>query len=319
MNQHAAVSAEHITKAYTGHLALDDVTITIPAGSITGLLGPNGAGKTTFIRILNQIIAADAGTIRLFGELLDPRHIASIGYLPEERGLYKKMKVGEQLLYLAQLRGLSRKEAMDRIRHWFERFDIKPWWSKKVEDLSKGMAQKVQFISTVLHGPKLLILDEPFSGFDPVNAKLLTEIILELRDRGATVIFSTHRMETVESLCDHVVMINRSKKILEGSRDEVMASYRSGTFEVDHRPATLSLSPGLFTLVSAADGSGGNMRSVIRINEGGTGNRLLQEIIGQTEVSGFREKLPSMADIFISLVQGEQDEQLKNHIGLSHE
>lgn len=319
MNQHAAVSAEHITKAYTGHLALDDVTITIPAGSITGLLGPNGAGKTTFIRILNQIIAADAGTIRLFGELLDPRHIASIGYLPEERGLYKKMKVGEQLLYLAQLRGLSRKEAMDRIRHWFERFDIKPWWSKKVEDLSKGMAQKVQFISTVLHGPKLLILDEPFSGFDPVNAKLLTEIILELRDRGATVIFSTHRMETVESLCDHVVMINRSKKILEGSRDEVMAAYRSGTFEVDHRPATLSLSPGIFTLVSSANGSGGNMRSVIRINEGGTGNRLLQEIIGQTEVSGFREKLPSMADIFISLVQGEQDEQLKKHIGLGHE
>ncbi|MFM8347892.1 MAG: ABC transporter ATP-binding protein [Bacteroidota bacterium] len=319
MNQQHAVSAEHITKAYTGHLALDDVTITIPTGSITGLLGPNGAGKTTFIRILNQIIAADAGSIRLFGEPLEPKHIAAIGYLPEERGLYKKMKVGEQLLYLAQLRGLSKKDAMSRIRHWFERFDIKPWWSKKVEDLSKGMAQKVQFISTVLHGPKLLILDEPFSGFDPVNAKLLTEVILELRDQGATVIFSTHRMETVESLCDHVVMINRSKKILEGTRESVISGYRSGTFEVDHRTGGITLPADLFTLVSTTENPGGGLRSVVRMHDGGTGNRLLQELIGQTEISGFREKLPSMADIFISLVQGEEDEQLKKHIGLNQE
>jgi len=319
MSHHNAVSAEHITKAYQSHLALDDVSINIPAGSITGLLGPNGAGKTTFIRILNQIIAADAGTIRLFGEPLEPRHIGIIGYLPEERGLYKKMKVGEQLLYLAQLRGMTHKQAMDRIRHWFERFDIKPWWSKKVEDLSKGMAQKVQFISTVLHGPKLLILDEPFSGFDPVNAKLLTDVILELRDRGATVIFSTHRMETVESLCEHVVMINRSRKILEGRRDDIKDSYRTGIYEVDHRGAGLQLSADRFTVTASRETAEGLRRSLIRINGGGSGNGLLQELISQTEVIAFRELTPSMAEIFISLVQGEQDAQLREHIGLTSE
>ena len=316
--QHA-VHAEHITKAYQSHLALDDVTITIPSGSITGLLGPNGAGKTTFIRILNRIIAADAGTIELFGEPLEPQHISIIGYLPEERGLYKKMKVGEQLLYLAQLRGMSHAQAMERIRHWFDRFEIRPWWSKKVEDLSKGMAQKVQFISTVLHGPKLLILDEPFSGFDPVNAKLLTDVILELRDRGATVIFSTHRMETVESLCDHVVMINRSKKILEGRRDDIMTSYRTGVYEVEHQGGDLRLSPEYFTVNATRESSGGTRRSLIKMINGATGNRLLQELIGQTEVNSFREVTPSMADIFISLVKGEDDAQLREHIGLKND
>jgi ABC-2 type transport system ATP-binding protein len=205
-----ALITEHVSKRYTNHVALDDVSITIPAKSIYGLLGPNGAGKTTLIRIINQIINADEGNVTIFGERLNPSHVGTIGYLPEERGLYKKMKVGEQLIYFAQLKGLSRKDAVERSKAWVVKFDIKEWWNKKVEDLSKGMAQKVQFISTVMHEPRLIILDEPFSGFDPVNAQLITREIKELRDKGCTIIFSTHRMETVEDLC------GRNKKTGQG-------------------------------------------------------------------------------------------------------
>src|SRR5690606_14902913 len=206
----------HIVKQYAGHRALDDVSARVEKGTIFGLLGPNGAGKTSLIRIINQITAPDSGEIYFDGERLNPSHIERIGYLPEERGLYKKMEIGEQMLYLARLKGLSKHEAASRIRHWFEKMEMQSWWNKKVEDLSKGMQQKVQFVATVIHQPDLIILDEPFSGFDPVNANLIKEEILALNRNGATIIFSTHRMESVEELCDSIILINKSKKILDG-------------------------------------------------------------------------------------------------------
>jgi len=310
------LTAENITKAYTNHLALDQVSFEIPSQSIFGFLGPNGAGKTTLIRIINQIIRPDAGEIRFEGEPLKPEHISFVGYLPEERGLYKKMKVGEQLLFLAQLRGMSRSDAMKQIRYWFERFDIKDWWSKKVEDLSKGMAQKIQFVGTVLHQPKLLILDEPFSGFDPVNAQLITEVILDLRAKGATIIFSTHRMETVEALCDRALMINRSKKILEGSTSGIKEQYRTHTFEVIHSEGVYNLPTERFRLVHNQSVEGGLVRSDISILDGSKPNALLQHLITSTEIHSFREKLPTMAEIFISLVKGESDDLLKKDLGI---
>ena len=244
-----ALLAHDLTKRYSEHIALNRISLSIPEKSIYGLLGPNGAGKTTFIRIINQIINSDEGEIKIFGEPLQPKHVEVIGYLPEERGLYKKMKVGDQLLYLAQLKGLSRKDALSKIKYWLEKFEIKDWWSKRIEDLSKGMAQKIQFISTVLHEPKLIILDEPFSGFDPVNAQLITENILELKEKGSTIIFSTHRMETVESLCDYIALINKSEKILEGSKKQVKEQFRSNTFLVEHRGNSLTLNSNKYQLV----------------------------------------------------------------------
>ncbi|MFZ9981032.1 MAG: ABC transporter ATP-binding protein [Cyclobacteriaceae bacterium] len=310
------LSADSIIKSYSGHTALDNVSFEIPAQSIFGLLGPNGAGKTTLIRIINQIIRADAGEIRLFDEILASRHIGMVGYLPEERGLYKKMKVGDQMLFLGQLKGLSRQESMKQIRYWFEYFEIKDWWSKKIEDLSKGMAQKIQFIGTILHQPKLIILDEPFSGFDPVNAQLITEVILDLRSKGATIVFSTHRMETVEALCDRALMINRSKKILEGSTQSIREQYRTGTFEVIHATGDLNLDASRFRLLDQKPAEGGLIRSDISILDGSKGNALLQSLITSTDIHSFREKLPSMAEIFISLVKGESDEVLKRDLGI---
>jgi ABC-2 type transport system ATP-binding protein len=309
-----ALIAQGVTKRYAEHTALDAVNITIPEQSIYGLLGPNGAGKTTLIRIINQIINADQGDIRIFGEKLHPKHIEIIGYLPEERGLYKKMKVGDQLLYLAQLKGLSRKDALAKIKHWLEKFEIKDWWHKKVEDLSKGMAQKVQFISTVLHEPRLIILDEPFSGFDPVNAQLITENILELKANGSTIIFSTHRMETVESLCDYIALINKSKKILEGPKKQVKDQYRSNTFIVEHNGNHLNLSPEKYSIVSQKPVEDNLFSSSIQINDGSGGNQLIRLLVDQTEIHSFQEKLPTMADIFIDLVKGEGDEALKKHL-----
>ncbi len=309
-----AVSANQITKRYTNHLALDSISLNIPEKSIFGLLGPNGAGKTTFIRILNQIIQADSGTIEIFGDKLSPNHVHIIGYLPEERGLYKKLKVGEQLLYLAQLKGLSRREALSRIKYWFEKFDIKDWWNKKVEDLSKGMAQKVQFISTVLHEPRLIILDEPFSGFDPVNAQLITENILELRDHGSTIIFSTHRMETVESLCDHIALINKAQVILQGAKKEVKDRFRSNTFLVEHSGNSLRLPPERYQIVEQKTIADNLFETLIRTDNDIKGNQLIRELVEQTEVHRFEEKLPTMADIFITLVKGEGDEALKKHL-----
>lgn len=309
-----ALIATGVTKRYAEHTALDAVNVTIPAQSIYGLLGPNGAGKTTLIRIINQIINSDQGEVKIFGETLSPKHIEIIGYLPEERGLYKKMKVGDQLLYLAQLKGLSRKEALAKIKYWLEKFEIKDWWHKKVEDLSKGMAQKVQFISTVLHEPKLIILDEPFSGFDPVNAQLITENILELKAKGSTIIFSTHRMETVESLCDHIALINKSKKILEGPKKQVKDQYRSNTFVVEHSGNHLNLAPDRYSIVSQKPIEDKLFSTSIKINDGSGGNQLIRLLVDQTEIHSFQEKLPTMADIFIGLVKGEGDEALKKHL-----
>jgi ABC-2 type transport system ATP-binding protein len=308
-----ALIIKGVSKRYSNHTALDQVSITIPEKTIYGLLGPNGAGKTTLIRIINQIINSDEGEVLVFGEKLNSRHIEIIGYLPEERGLYKKMKVGDQLLYLAQLKGLSRHDAMIKIKEWLDKFDIRDWWHKKVEDLSKGMAQKVQFISTVLHEPKLIILDEPFSGFDPVNAQLITEKILELKENGSTIIFSTHRMETVEALCDHIALINKSKKILEGPKKLVKDQYRSNTFLVDHRGNHFTL-PGQYELVKQEVIEDNLFTSTIKASKEIKGNQLIRDMIDITEVHSFQEKIPTMADIFISLVKGEGDEALKKHL-----
>lgn len=302
-----ALTTTGVTKRYSHHVALNDVSITVPERSIYGLLGPNGAGKTTLIRIINQIINADAGEIILFGERLKPEHIGVIGYLPEERGLYKKLKVGEQLVYLARLKGLSHHDAMAKIKVWLERFEIKDWWNKKVEDLSKGMAQKVQFISTVMHEPRLIILDEPFSGFDPVNAQLITEEILKLRERGSTIIFSTHRMETVEDLCDHIALINKSRRILEGTKKSVKAQYKSNTFSVTHRGA-FQAGQGSFDLVQQLPVEDGYFQSEVRLKVPGNPNALIQELTRVTEVHAFQEKIPTMSEIFITLVKGETHE-----------
>ena len=229
------LTVNHVSKQYVGHKALDDVSLAIPRGSVYGLLGPNGAGKTTLIRIINRITAPDAGEVLFDGRPLAPADVCRIGYLPEERGLYKKMKVGEQALFFARLKGLSRHEAIARLKIWFKKFGIEAWWNKKVDELSKGMAQKVQFIITVLHRPDLLIFDEPFSGFDPINANLLKEEILRLRDEGSTVIFSTHNMASVEEICDHITLINRSHNILSGNVDEIRRRYGANLFEVAYR------------------------------------------------------------------------------------
>jgi ABC-2 type transport system ATP-binding protein len=309
-----ALSVKNVTKHYTNHVALDNVSITIPQKSIYGLLGPNGAGKTTLIRIINQIINRDAGEITLFGEPLNERHVGMIGYLPEERGLYKKLKIGDQLLYLAQLKGMTRAKALEKSKEWLKKFQITDWWDKKVEDLSKGMAQKVQFISTVMHEPRLIILDEPFSGFDPVNAKLITEEILALRDRGCTIIFSTHRMETVEDLCDDIALINKSKKILEGSKKQVKDQFRSNTFLIEHHGNAFSLDPVRYEVVKQSLIEGDLYTTTLKAQTGIKPNQVIRELIEKTELSSFQEKLPSMADIFISLVQGEDEDALRKHL-----
>jgi ABC-2 type transport system ATP-binding protein len=309
-----ALIIKNVTKRYANHTALDSVSITVPEKTIYGLLGPNGAGKTTLIRIINQIINSDAGEILVFGERLQPRHVEIIGYLPEERGLYKKMKVGDQLLYLAQLKGLSRKEALARIKKWLDKFEVRDWWNKKVEDLSKGMAQKVQFISTVMHEPRLIILDEPFSGFDPVNAQVITDEILALKQRGSTIIFSTHRMETVESLCDHIALINKSKKILEGPKKQVKAQFKSNTFIVEHRGNHFTLAADRYELLKQELLEDDLFVTTLKARDGITGNQVIRDLIEITEVHSFQEKVPGMADIFISLVKGEGDEALKKHL-----
>jgi ABC-2 type transport system ATP-binding protein len=298
-----ALTAKSVTKRYTQHTALDDVSITIPEKSIYGLLGPNGAGKTTLIRIINQIIDSDSGDISIFNEKLSPKHIGTIGYLPEERGLYKKLKVGEQLLYLAQLKGMTKAEALDKLKVWLTKFEIKDWWNKKVEDLSKGMAQKVQFVSTVLHEPKLIILDEPFSGFDPINAQLITNEILELRDKGSTIIFSTHRMETVEALCDHIALINKSKKILEGPKKQIKDAYKTNTFLVEHIGNNFSLPADQYDLLEQHQVEDNHHHSTIRIRGAGSPNQLIRDLVDRTEVHSFVEKIPTMSEIFISLVK----------------
>ncbi len=290
-----------VRKTYAAHTALDGVSLAIPEQSIFGLLGPNGAGKTSLIRIITQITGADAGEIRFRGQRLSPAHIGEIGYLPEERGLYKKMKVGEQLLYLARLRGLTRADAVQRIKQWLARLDLTPWAQKNVEDLSKGMQQKVQFIATVLHQPKLIILDEPFSGFDPINANLIKDEILALREQGATIIFSTHRMESVEELCDSIALINKAKKVLDGPVTQIKNQFRTNTYEVEGRGDLLLLHPD-FEVLEQKPRENGHVYARIRLHAGTTPNDLLRFLISQLEVQAFRERIPSINEIFIQRV-----------------
>jgi ABC-2 type transport system ATP-binding protein len=297
--------AENVSKAYAGHVAIEDISISVPEGSIFGLLGPNGAGKTTFIRIINQITGPDTGQLWFNGERLEEKHSAQIGYLPEERGLYKKMKVGEQALYLCQLKGLTKKDALARLKYWFEKFEIEAWWNKKVEELSKGMAQKVQFIITVLHEPKLLILDEPFSGFDPINTNLIKSEILELKRKGTTIIFSTHNMGSVEELCDHIALINNTRVILEGNVQEVRSRFRTQTYNIDFNGSVMQLSASLGTYGELIEHGpeGDHMDATVRLVNGATTNQLLGNIMRTVEVTGFKEIIPSMNDIFIQAVE----------------
>jgi len=299
-----AFKAENVSKQYTNHTALDDVSLTVPQQSIFGLLGPNGAGKTTFIRIVNQIISSDSGRLWFKGEKLKSHHIARIGYLPEERGLYKKMKVGEQALYLAMLKGIDKTTAKKRLTEWFDKFEMKPWWNKKVEDLSKGMQQKVQFVVTVLHQPELLIFDEPFSGFDPINVNLLKKEILRLRDEGATIIFSTHNMASVEELCDHIVLIDNSKKILEGDINAIRQQFKTGLYEVitvwKDLPVEQNLPEG-FRLVSAKEHNR-HVISRVKVPANTSPNLLLEHMIRNFEIIAFNEILPGMDEIFIEAV-----------------
>lgn len=299
------ITAEHVTKSFARHLALDDVDLTVPEGSIFGLLGPNGAGKTTLIRIINQITGPDEGRILFDGEPLKREHIEHIGYLPEERGLYKKMKVGEQALYLAMLKGLSKAEATRRLHEWFERFDIGDWWDKKVEELSKGMAQKVQFITTVLHRPKFIILDEPFSGFDPINAQLVKEEIKRLRDEGATIMLSTHNMGSVEEICSDIALINNARLVLKGPVAKVRNEYREDIYDLSFRGDMLSFTNSLWThfeLIDHTD-SNGSVSARIRLLNGASVNDLLKSVIPVVEVESLHEVVPSMNDIFIRVVQ----------------
>ncbi|MEE0915008.1 MAG: ATP-binding cassette domain-containing protein [Alistipes sp.] len=301
------ITAQHITKRFTGHTALDDVSVEIPAGSVYGLLGPNGAGKTTLIRVINRITIPDEGQVFFENRPITQQDIYRIGYLPEERGLYKKMKVGEQALFLARLKGLSRHEALVRLKQWFIRFGIEDWWNKKVEDLSKGMAQKIQFIVTVLHTPKLLIFDEPFSGFDPINANLLKEEILRLRDEGATVIFSTHNMSSVEEICDHITLINKSKNILSGRVDDIRRSHGNNIFAVNYRgeaDAFTSVTGCCDVLESEYDKFSGMTSAKIHINQDDDVRSVISAINEQVELRSFTEIIPSMNDIFIRAVNG---------------
>lgn len=288
--------AKDVVKKYGDHTALNKVNISVPRGSIYGLLGPNGAGKTTLMRIINQITAPDSGSLTFNGGMLKPKHVHEIGYLPEERGLYKKMKVGEQALYLAQLKGMPYSEAMKKLKFWFEKFEIISWWNKKVEELSKGMAQKVQFIVTIIHNPKLLIFDEPFSGFDPINAAIIRKEILNLSQEGTTIIFSTHRMESVEEICDHIALINNSQTILEGPIDKVKKSFTDNTYEITLSNGQIKENP-LFTVTKEE----GNTYTIC-INEGITQKYVIQEIVKTSDILSFNKKNPSMEEIFIKAV-----------------
>lgn len=301
------LSAKNIVKKYATHTALNDVSLDIPAQSIFGLLGPNGAGKTSLIRIINQITGPDSGAVFFEGEHLSPKHIENIGYLPEERGLYKKMEVGEQALYLAQLKGMKKAEAKKKLKEWFAKFEIDAWWNKKVEELSKGMQQKVQFIVTVLHEPKLLILDEPFSGFDPINANLIKNEILSLKEKGSTILFSTHNMGSVEELCDHIALINKSKKILDGSVKEIREQYKSKTYEFEFTGNMMGFTNSLWTfgVLGEYKTDGEHCKAQVKLTAGSKANQLLESVLPSVEIHSFREIVPSMNDIFISKVSEE--------------
>ena len=302
------LTVEQVSKHFAQHTALDRVSLTIPKGSVYGLLGPNGAGKTTLIRIINRITAPDSGRVLLGDREIRPEDIYRIGYLPEERGLYKKMKVGEQALFFARLKGLSRRDALKRLKFWFEKFGIESWWDKKVEELSKGMAQKVQFIVTVLHEPELLIFDEPFSGFDPINANLLKEEILALRDKGATIIFSTHNMSSVEELCDHITLINKSKNILSGNVEEIRRQHGANIFEVAYRGSSSDLCgrlEGRVELMDCVESVTGYHTLKLHVPSDEQVREVIDTINRTVELRSFTEVIPSMNDIFIRAVNGK--------------
>lgn len=301
------LSAQNIVKRYSSHTALNDVTLEIPEQSIFGLLGPNGAGKTSLIRIINQITGPDSGELFFEGEKLSPKHIEQIGYLPEERGLYKKMEVGEQALYLAQLKGMTKSDAKVKLKYWFEKFEIDAWWHKKVEELSKGMQQKVQFIVTVMHEPKLLILDEPFSGFDPINANLIKNEILHLKKQGSTILFSTHNMGSVEELCDNIALINKSKKILDGSVKEIRKQFRSNIYEIEFTGNMMGFTNSLWTHGKLIEHitEGEHCKAHVQLAPGTKSNELLHAVMPVAEIYSFKEVVPSMNDIFIAKVNEE--------------
>ncbi len=302
--------ARNIVKKFTNHLALDNVSITVPKGSIYGLLGPNGAGKTTLLRIINQITAPDTGELMLKGKKMKADDLSSIGYLPEERGLYKKMKVGEQALYLARLKGLSKQDALKRLKDWFKKFELEPWWDKKVEELSKGMQQKVQFIITILHEPKLLIFDEPFSGFDPINTSLLKKEIIKLQNKGTTIIFSTHDMGSVEELCDHITLINNSRTILEGSVDEIRNYYASNRFEIRFDGEINLLTASLSHSYKIIDNKKVNGQNQITVDlmDNTTTNDVLSILLQAGKVVAFNKVIPGMNEIFIKAVNDAKKE-----------
>ncbi len=299
----ALIECKNVCKNFGTKVALDNVSLDVPEGKIYGLLGPNGAGKTTMIRIINRITIPNSGEVLFNGRPITQRDVEKIGYLPEERGLYRKMEVGDQAMYLAQLKGMSEKDARAELKKWFVKFGIQDWWKKKVEELSKGMAQKVQFITTVVHKPSLMILDEPFSGFDPVNAELIRKEILELKEQGATIILSTHNMESVEELCDNIALINKSHLVLSGGVDEIRRQYGNNHVELIYSGEN-ALAPvdGLFSVISDTDDNGRHT-AVLSLDHEGLGNEVLTAVIGQgLLVNSFKELLPRMNDIFIKLV-----------------
>jgi ABC-2 type transport system ATP-binding protein len=297
------LSLSHLVKHYATQKAVDDISFDIQKGSIFGLLGPNGAGKTTLLRMITGIIYPDGGEIKLDGKHFDPLlDIREIGYMPEERGLYKKMKIGEQALYLAQLRGLSKADAMEKIKYWFEKFEMQSWWNKKVEDLSKGMSQKLQFVITVLHEPKLIILDEPFSGLDPLNANLIKDEIYALAKKGATVIFSTHRMEQVEEICDHIVLVNLGKKVLDGSVNEIKQQFKESIFAIETSHPELIKDNSLFSILDKVDKN--RNKVLVKLSQSVASNEVLKYLIEQQiPIVSYNEVLPSLNDIFIQLVE----------------
>ena len=308
--------AHEIVKKYNDYTALDKVSINVPPQSVFGLLGPNGAGKTSLIRIINQITGPDSGELFFEGQKLTQKHIENIGYLPEERGLYKKMKVGEQAIYLARLKGMSKNDALKKLKEWFIKFEIQAWWDKKIEDLSKGMQQKVQFIVTVLHEPKLLILDEPFSGFDPINANLIKNEILRLRENGSTIILSTHNMSSVEELCDNIALINKSKKILDGKVNEIRQNYKENIFEIEFTGNMIGFTNALwggFELIEKQEKEG-VLKAKVKLMGKSTPNDLLQAILPSVKIVGFREIIPSMSDVFIANVGANKDLTVKTEL-----
>ena len=308
------VEIKQVTKRYAKHVALDDISLSIPTGSVFGLLGPNGAGKTSLIRIITRITAPDAGEVFFNGQPLDNEHSLKMGYLPEERGLYKKMEVGEQALYLARLKGLSRAEALKRLKYWFEKFEIQEWWNKKVEELSKGMAQKVQFVTTVLHDPEFIILDEPFTGFDPINADLIKNELLDLKQKGVTIVLSTHRMESVEELCSHIALINRSRVILNGSVKSIRQQFRSNAYSLNYSGDPMELSKVMTGIAVILENVSydDHFSATLKLNDNVTTNDMLRQLLPVAHVHALHEVVPGMSEIFIQQVNASQKVVLPN-------